>query len=266
MIGDAAPHVVLSDPHYPFQSKRCMQLALQFIRDHQPSTVHCLGDWVDMYSVSRFSRDPRRRMSVIAEAKAARGGLEDVRNAAPKAEILFSEGNHENRLDRFLIDKAPELLGLEGLDIPSILKFDEYGIKYHTLLKPYRIGHLLFYHGSLVKKHSGMTAAAHVDMFGSSTIIGHTHRQGTYYRTSMRRSHVGVENGCLCNPPDYTTAPNWQRGFSVVWFDGPLFHVEQVPIINNRYVYHGKAYGTKNTTSAAKAKTKVPARVPCRRA
>ncbi len=50
--------VVLSDVHCPFEDKSVCRMALAFIREHRPATVHLLGDIADFYSVSRFTKDP----------------------------------------------------------------------------------------------------------------------------------------------------------------------------------------------------------------
>lgn len=260
------PDVVINDAHYPYQMKSCIKLVRQFIRDVQPKRVHLLGDIVDFYAISRFDRDPNRRETLQDEIDGASGFCEDVREDAPDAELIYSEGNHENRLTRYLHSKAPELASLRSLKFPALMRFDELGIKYHEATKPYKIGHLLFTHGEIVRKHSGMTASAHVDKYGCSVIHGHTHRLGSYYRTNMTDTHGGWESGCLCAPPHYMNSPNWQRGFSVVWFDGPKFHVEQVPIIRNKYIYHGKQYGmsqndARNSPAAAQgAATGIPSK------
>lgn len=266
MLGTTAPHVVNSDQHFPFEQKVCIKLSRQFIRDLQPGAVHLLGDIIDFYTISRFSRDPNRRLTLQGEIDSASAYCEGVRDDAPKADIFYSEGNHENRLTRYLHSEAKELASLSCLNLPSLLGLDRLGIKYVEANKPYKIGHLLYTHGEIVRKHSGMTASAHIDKYGCSVIHGHTHRLGSYYRTTMSDTHGGWENGCLCAPPTYMNSPNWQRGFSVVWYDGPKFHVEQVPIIRNKYVYQGRAYGiaTPDQSNGRYLTRKTAARLPGR--
>ena len=42
-------HVVLSDQHIPYQDKVIEDLSIAFIKEHQPHTVHLLGDVVDLH-------------------------------------------------------------------------------------------------------------------------------------------------------------------------------------------------------------------------
>jgi predicted phosphodiesterase len=243
MLGTTQPDIVVSDQHFPFENKVCIKLSRQFTRDIQPGRLHLLGDILDNYSISRFSRDPTRKIRLQGEIDSAAQYLEDCRDDAPDADLIYSEGNHENRLTRYLHSEAKELADLRALELPSLLGLKALNIRYQPASKPYKIGHLLFTHGDIVRKHSGMSACAHLEKYGCSVIHGHTHRMGSYFRTTRASIHGGFENGCLCAPPTYMSEPNWQRGFSVIHWDGPKFHVEQVPIIRNKYVYQGREYG-----------------------
>ena len=94
--------IVLSDVHCPFQSNDVCNMALAFIREHKPSIVHLLGDISDFYSVSRFVKDPSRKEDLQSDLNDTKTFLSRIRDAAPASRIIFSEGNHEFRLRRFL--------------------------------------------------------------------------------------------------------------------------------------------------------------------
>lgn len=266
MLGTTPPDVVVSDQHFPFENKRCIQLSRQFARDVQPGRLHLLGDILDNYSISRFSRDPTRKIRLQGEIDAACRYLEDCRDDVPNADIIYSEGNHENRLTRYLHSEAKELADLRALQFEKLMGFDKLNIRYYPACKPYKIGHLLFTHGEIVRKHSGMSACAHMEKYGCSVIHGHTHRMGSHYRTTRSDTHGGWENGCLCAEPGYMNSPNWQRGFSVINWDGPKFHVEQVPIIRNKYVYRGREHGiaSPDQTNGRYLTRKTATRLPSR--
>jgi UDP-2,3-diacylglucosamine pyrophosphatase LpxH len=244
--------VVLSDAHVPFHDKSTCHKALEFIRQHRPSRVHLLGDICDCYAVSRFVKDPRRKDDLQWELDKTANFLAEVRDAAGDAQIIFSEGNHEFRLQRYLASEARALAGLRSLSLPELLGLNKLGILYRAHDQPYRVGTLLYTHGQLVRKWSAGSAKGHFEKYGSCVIHGHTHRLGTFYHRDIDTVYGAWENGCLCDMnPDYCTAPDWQQGWSVVWTRGDFFHVEQVCVVKGRYVYHGDVYGRKRTTKTS---------------
>ena len=82
-----------------------------------------------------------------------------------------------------------------------------------------------------------------MDKFGCNVIHGHTHRLGAHYHRTYGDMMGAWENGCLCTlDPEYVVKPDWQNGWSVVWFNGARFHVEQICVVDKQYVYHGKVY------------------------
>jgi UDP-2,3-diacylglucosamine pyrophosphatase LpxH len=244
--------VVLSDVHCPFEDKSVCRMALAFIREHRPATIHLLGDIADFYSVSRFTKDPSRKEDLQADLDATRDFLAKVRDAAPSARIVYSEGNHEFRLRRYLASEAKALAMLRDLRLERLLDFDSLRIRFQPQDRPYRVGSLLFTHGQVVRKWSGASARGHFEKYGCCVIAGHTHRLGAFYHRDINDTYAAWENGCLCNlNPDYVVAPDWQSGWSVVWSQRDYFHVEQVAVVKGRYNYHGKVHGRKRLSPSA---------------
>lgn len=244
--------VVLSDVHVPFQDRSVCSMALGFIREHRPAMLHLLGDIADCYSVSRFVKDPQRKEDLQEDLDTTAEFLREVRDAAPQARILFSEGNHEFRLRKYLASEARALAMLRALDLGRLLDMDGLKIEFRRHDQPYRIGSLLFTHGQLVRKWSGATGRAHFEKYGSCVIHGHTHRLGAFYHRDINDTYAAWENGCLCSlNPDYVTAPDWQHGWSVVWSQRDYFHVEQVAVVKGKYHYHGRTYGRKRLSPSS---------------
>jgi predicted phosphodiesterase len=239
----AAPILVGGDFQIPFQDNAAVGVFLSMIRKLKPVEVHLLGDVVDFYALSDHLRDPDRRFGLQDELDTTVEFLRVVRKAAPKAAIYFYEGNHETRLRRYLSREAGELADLRSLSLPALLCFSELDIRFVPELKPHVIHRqLLLTHGTLCRQQSAYTARAMVDRYGMSVLHGHTHRLGTHYKTTWRKTLAGYENGCLCrldvNPANaYTKGmPNWQHGFSIIhtWKrrGRHQFDVEQVRIID----------------------------------
>lgn len=232
-------HLVLSDQHIPFQDPDVEALSLDFIKFHKPDTIHLLGDIMDFYSLSRFDKDPSKILCLQDDIDATVEYFERLRSIT-NVPIIYSQGNHEARYQRFLWSRAAELSNLQNMRFESLVKLDQFKIKWVTDRNPYKVGKLLFTHGDLVRKWSGATARGHYEKYGCSVIHGHTHRMGAFYHSTMSGTYGAWENGCLCSlKPEYMIGPDWQNGWSVVWFSGAYFHVEQVVIANKQYVYHG---------------------------
>ena len=235
--------LTIADVHAPFQQKAATQMVIDFIRDVRPGTIHILGDACDLFSVSKFDKDPTRKETLQDELDCVRDLLMEIRDAAPRARIIYSEGNHEYRLRRYLRSEAKALAGLRALTLDKLLDFQQLRIRFQPQDRPYRIGHLLFTHGQHVSRWSGMSAKRHFEQFGCCVIHGHTHRLGAFFHTDISDTFGAFETGCLSTlTPDYVTAPDWQNGFSVIYHSKNYFHVDQVAIIKNKFCFHGKLY------------------------
>lgn len=233
-------HLVLSDQHIPYQDPGVEALTLAFIKEHKPSAIHLLGDVLDFYTLSRFDKDPSREGNLQDDIDLACQYVARIRHET-NVPIIWSEGNHEARLRKYLWQKAPELAGLRSMQLEELLRLRDFKVQWAGAMKPYKVGKLLFTHGDLVRRWSGQSAKAHHDKYGMNVILGHCHRLGSFYHTTYESSYGAWENGCLCSlKPEYCLSPDWQNGWSVVWFHGDFFHVEQVPVIDGQYVYHGE--------------------------
>jgi len=251
-MGRSKVGVVLSDIHCPFQDKGVLKLAINFIRDNHPDTVHLLGDIVDFYSVSRFLKDPTRKLELQEELDDAADVLGEIREAAFRSKIIFSEGNHEYRLRKYLSSEARALASLRALDLGELLGADRHKMAMRQYDQPYRVGSLLLTHGDYARKWSAYSARAHFERYGCCVLHGHTHRLGSFYHRTVGDTYAAWENGCLCDlNPDYTTVPDWQHGWSVLWSNKDYFHVDQIAVVKGRYMYHGKAYGRRRLSPTA---------------
>jgi UDP-2,3-diacylglucosamine pyrophosphatase LpxH len=244
---------IINDLQIPFQDRRVLnQLVLPFIKELRPNGIVLNGDIVDCYSISDFDKNPTTRATLSTEIYQAQKLMEQLASIPEK---VWIGGNHEDRLRR-LVWRQPALLAsvdaktrdklVKVLDFPEMFGLGEHGFKW----KPYgdylMLGKLLVTHGSVVRRHSAESGRAHLDKYGSSVIIGHTHRGGISYKTDVRGVHAAYENFCLCSlKPEYVQSPNWQHGFAIVqtWPNG-LFNVQQLPILSRRLFVHGNRVHT----------------------
>lgn len=216
--------IALGDIHFPYSNPRALEETLDFISNYHPQYIILLGDIVDCYSLSRFDKDPRRILSLQKEFDLANAFLANLKKISPRSKIIYIEGNHEKRLQKYL-DSHPEISSLRSLTIPLLLGLDALDIPY---VKNFSLCDMYFTHGEIVRKYSGQSARGELDKNDVSGCSGHTHRLSHYFKTTTHRDLQWVEAGCLCslNPIYLDTKPDWQNGFIYgSEFDDKLFPV-----------------------------------------
>ncbi len=216
--------VVIPDTHVPFHDPAAWELALRAIRAVKPDRIVVAGDFADFYAVSFHSKDPRRRALIKDETEIAKRELRRLRGLA--GALDFTEGNHEYRLERYICDRAPALLGITsskellGCDDPQYWGWHAY----REILK---IGKCHFTHE--VGLAGKFAAARSLDAFQGNLVIGHTHRGGVAYDGTMRGDRYFCLNvGWLGDPAsiDYahrTVVRSWQHGLGLVEQDARGF-------------------------------------------
>ena len=122
--------LLLFDVHAPYHDEEALELAVQDGIDSGCDCVILVGDFMDFYACSFWEKDPRQR-DFAGELKMGREMLKSIREAFPGKQIIYKLGNHEERYERWMIAKAPELLGVEDFQIQKLLRLDELNIRLH---------------------------------------------------------------------------------------------------------------------------------------
>ena len=234
----------IPDVHVPYHDKGAWSLCLRAIKEFNPDVVVVLGDFADFYAVSSHDKDPRRSNDLQWELEEVRKAIDELEIAASNARrLVYVCGNHEERLERYLKTKAPELFGLHK--IPELLTLDDFWefIPYKDHIQ---IGKLYLTHDT---GSAGATAheKARSD-FDGNTIIGHTHRIAFSVRGSLRgAAHVGAMFGWLGDPArtDYMhrvkASKDWAHGFGVGYMEpSGVVHLVPIVIVNGSCVIEGK--------------------------
>jgi predicted phosphodiesterase len=233
------------DTHVPYHSARAFALMLQAAQSWKPDVIVVLGDFADFYSVSSHSKNAGRVRLLDEEVADVNVALSQL-DALGASEKYFVSGNHEDRLERFLQDKAPELFNL--VKVRDLFKLDARGWKFTPYKESVKVGHLNLTHDAgQAGKFAFMRA---MDTFQGNVIIGHTHRMGVHYEgNSKGESHVSAQFGWLgdVDKIDYMHKVNalrsWQLGFGIGHLaqDGVCF-VQAVPVVNYRCIVDGVLY------------------------
>lgn len=210
---------VVPDTHVPYHDEAAWGLALRALRAIKPDRIVVIGDFPDFYAVSFHSKDPRRRALLREETDAAKRELRRLRGLSDTLD--YTEGNHENRLERYLCDRAPALFGL--VTSRELLGCDDGAWTWHPYRQILKIGKCHFVHE--VGLAGKQAASRSLDAFQGNLVIGHTHRGGIAYDGTMRGDRYFCLNvGWLGDPReiDYahqTVVRSWQHGLGLVQQD-----------------------------------------------
>lgn len=220
------------DCHVPYQDKRALDLVLKVGKEFKPNHVILLGDLVDFYTVSSYSRDPNRALQLDVEVAEAKKELRRLKDLGAKNNV-FIAGNHCDRLTRYLMEKAPELYNV--ISIPSILELDKIGFKYIPYKDNYSLGKLHVTHDCGNAGRYAIQKA--LDTFQKNIVIGHTHRTSYVVEGNADgEAHVGTSFGWLgdAEKADYMhkikAKRDWSLGFGIGYLDPVTKFVYVTPI------------------------------------
>ena len=238
--------LVLSDIHIPYHDKAALAVAMSFAEDYAPTVIVLNGDILDFHEVSSHPQDKHNVITFEDELSEGRQFLRALRASHPLAEIAFTMGNHEDRLQRYLTNRAPELSSMTELALDRVLDFEALKIRFINADDKYPIGPIEVFHGSIIRKDSGNSARAHMERRGGGVLMGHTHRLAMVSKTDRNGTHWAVENGHLSDPsPSWTVDPNWQQGFTTIDYVGDLVSVRLHHVSQGRLLAGGRLYSAK---------------------
>lgn len=240
--------VFLSDIHLPFNID--LSPIFKYIKDLQPDQIILGGDIIDAdgtFGIDGWTADKVQSDGIPAfnrDVKLLRKLLQTFQEIAPKAKLIYLEGNHEERYRRPL-QRYEELLKGK-FDLIKAVEFRGKWIPYGDYDSFYRVGDMLFTHGTIFPDaHSKKMAMAYLP---SKVCYGHIHDFQSYTTHNgdpRKPGRYAVTAGCLCGRlPDYKKGqPNkWVNGF-ISWacIDGVT---TPTPILveNGKFCVGGKVY------------------------
>lgn len=233
------PVGVISDVHLPYHD---MPTVRGWVEDCKRAGVKSLllnGDILDFYQLSDYLRDPSKpRMR--DEILKGRQFLEYLRSTFPKARIVYKEGNHDERLKRYLATRAPDLLDLEDIRLSRLLHADRYGVEWVEDKRVVMAGKLPVIHGHEYRGGGGVMPARWLYLrTGESALMGHLHQPTFYSFRTLTGKEVGMWSvGCACHlSPLYAPLNQWAHGWAVidVAADGG-YHVHNRRLLRNGQV------------------------------
>lgn len=220
VIDDSGAWLVLSDVHLPYHDRQTIELAIRKAKRRRAAGVLLNGDILDSHELSSFDKDPTAPR-YIAERDAGLAFLRYVRDRLPKARIVYKSGNHEDRLETYLMRRAPALFGLDGVQLSSILRFSDFGIEHVGNKRVIRLGMLNVLHGHEYRHtiQAPVNPARGLFLRAKSTALcGHFHQTSEHHEPTLEGKPKGCwSTGCACQlSPAYSPLNKWNHGFAIV--------------------------------------------------
>jgi predicted phosphodiesterase len=244
---------ILSDAHHGpdgSNDKDLWAATLNLLSDAAPDEVVLNGDFGEFTSGSAHVPDAFKA-AFADDVVAVRTAIKQVRSAAGRAPITYTEGNHENATIRALVRGAPSFVkGFWDL-FAGELDFERLGVEWVPEVAVLKKGNLRLFHGHqvpgrLLPKHH---AAKVADLYGGPNLVlafGHSHREGLHVRPSHEGNCV-----CVALPCMRTLAPSWAPAAPMGWGQGlgmalvyPDGHADVTTVrwAGGRMEYGGRVY------------------------
>jgi len=213
---------ILSDVHLPYHNIGALTCAIEFMKKEKVDALLLNGDTIDCHTLSRFMKDPKKR-DFKYELDSLKSFI-DVIKKQLKCKIFFKIGNHENRYQHFLYQKAGELIGIEEFEFSNIIKARAEGIEIIESNRFMKLNDLNGIHGH--EYIGGISAPVNVArglyLRGkTSAFQGHNHSTSEHSETDMNGKITTTWSiGCLCElHPEYMPLTKWNWGCAVVYLD-----------------------------------------------
>ena len=237
------PHkkpLIVRDIHLPYHDIDAIEIALEKAYKNGVDSIYLNGDILDFYQVSRFTKEGGA-MSIKEERDMFFEFIGWIKSNFD-VPIYFKAGNHEERLAKYINDKAPDLAQLPELTLSGFLKLDDLGVQFVDGRQKAMMGKLIVVHGhefgesifSPVNPARGLFLRAK-----STTLAGHNHQTSEHHENNLKNDSMACfSTGCLCQlTPNYRpfAYTKWNHGFAIVEIDeDESFEVSNYRIIDGK--------------------------------
>lgn len=162
--------LIVPDTHRPFHNPKAWRLFMKAARLLNPKHLVIIGDFADFYAVSDHDKSKDRVNRFEEELEDVNAGLDEL-DSLGAASKHYVAGNHENRLDRWLM-KHQEMAGVVSTE--RLLDLKKRGWTYTPYKHHTSIGKVHFTHDVGVASRGAIFRS--MDLYQHSVVTGHTHR------------------------------------------------------------------------------------------
>jgi len=226
--------IIANDVHGQMMDREAVEAFLGDLRDWNPDEIVLNGDIIEcggfLAAHHVLGYVSQTEYSWQEDIAAGNWFLDEVQKAAPKAVIHYIEGNHEDRVERWIVDQTMrhtrDSTFLRELISPKVLlRLEERGISYYGRgehhiqgLPPgwIKLGKIFFVHELGGGKNAAASAAGKT---AGNVVFAHTHQEDS---ATMVLPGVGLikawNPGCLCQRAPlwrHSNPTNWSHGYAV---------------------------------------------------
>ena len=246
--------VICNDMHGSHMDRPAVDAFLNDLTKWKPDEIVMNGDMIDCggflaahHTIGYVAESAYTYQDDIA---AGNWFLDEVQTRCPKAVIHYTEGNHESRVERYVMDqrisnKRDAVFLAELLAPSTLLRLAQRGIQYYRRSEVHladhppgwiKLGKIYFVHELGTSKNA---ASAAVTATAGNVVYAHTHRADTSTTILPGAGLIAAWNpGCLCQrTPLYrhSNPTGWSHGYAVqfVESDGDFLHLN-IPIWNGK--------------------------------
>lgn len=235
--------LIIPDVHIPYHDPEAWGTMLEAGHKLKPKWLVTMGDFADCFAVSDFDKSPERALDLQSEIDAVNRKLTELDKLGAGTKI-YVEGNHEYRLERYLMKHAPALFRM--LKIRELFELDKRGWIYVPYKHSYKLGKLHLTHDVGTAGQNAHRQA--MDAFQGSVVIGHTHRlEVTVKGNADGPPQIGAMFGWLGDfeAIDYMhriqAKRNWVHGFGIGYKEpSGVVHLQACPIVKGRVAVQGE--------------------------
>jgi hypothetical protein len=218
--------LAIGDVHAPWIHKPTFTRILKIAEGLRPKVIVQIGDLLDLYSFSRFPKNPNiitPEDEILEGRQCAEEMWRLLQKASPDARCYQIKGNHCDRPMKRTAEMAPELLQFIGPSMRNLYEFENVKTV-HDSTEELIIYDIAFLHGYRSKlgdhcKHNMM-----------NTVVGHSHRGGVFYYPTIKGKQIWELNvGYIADqtkdPLKYSAQKyvHWTRGVGLIDSHGPRF-------------------------------------------
>jgi hypothetical protein len=212
--------LVCGDLHAPYHDERAVVAMLRYAKQQKVTHLYLNGDVADFYKLSKWSQDPRFR-NPDSELETIGELLKEFAKHF-KGERHYKMGNHEDRYERYLYERAPALVGIRAFELDRVLDLESLGYGVVRSRQFAYLGNLPIFHGHELPR--GLTDPVNVGRgvflrVRESAAVNHWHKTSHHADTSGLKKRVTScwSLGCLCDlVPEYAPVNSWNHGFAIV--------------------------------------------------
>lgn len=206
--------IICADIHIPYQDNLAVQALMEYMLEYRPTTIIIAGDLIDFYQISSFVKNPANK-SMSQEVSETKKFLTELRRQHPGCDIIYKEGNHEQRFEKYIFQSASKISDLIDDLIPIKLGLNELNIKYQ--IDPFAFGKLWILHGH--EKPGGAYNPEYIcnviwQYVHDHFAVGHFHRgQEKIFKNIKGDTFSTWALPYMAGKMDYAILNKWNQGF-----------------------------------------------------